>query len=850
VILLPLLAAQTWFFFWYRQDDFHLRDIAAAPLLVGEEAEEVRRISDLTDRERYPDNDRLVLLRRAWQRVGDDKQVDRLTTLMAARSPNNVDLQVALMDVHVRNRDLQQAKAVYHHITRLFGYRFLAEIQKRELLVAVARCGANSGDFGTASDYFARALKLGPQDRTLRREYAGILLQNSRPQEALSLYGAQDEERSAADHFLIASAHAQLNRFGEAERECRLALLEAPAAIPPTLLLAETLRAAGRRQEALALYDRVAAIEPRNERLQTGLAFDAVGEGEYARALDLFRPLLAGDSKRPELVSGFIDAAAGADRFSKADRDLVLRLYEQIDRTDQRNGVVLDRLAWALQKMGDYERSAALLQGLILDGGKHRQRRLNLAVCLGKLNREAEADAALALLGNDPDGVGVRVGMRLRKGDTATAEKICRDVLADFPEEPQTLNLLAVTLASAKKYQQAEKTLRELGRLRPDDLTPHVRLAEVSLWRGDYTTAVARYQQLLGDACDRPALWPGFADAAAGCKGRLTKDQKEAAIKIATVFKDRKDIGITSLTRLGYALVQAEAPPELTSALLERAFRNVPRDDVAARKELAGVLSAAGMMDQALQMYEGLPLTVEEQGRVVDVYVAAGEFDEAEQLGRKLCQSRPDDRELRLHLAEVLAWSRRYDKAVKVYQDMLTKTPDDSRVQAALARVHLWGRRYDKSLALYRGLLRAHPEQKNYYNGYIDAAASAAPLDPRVDGPIITRLVDWARRDCSEDVDILPRLAWVCQRVKDRPAAVALLQLACKAAPENDNLTLQLADLFYDMGRYSEAEKHYLVVARRTPLLPGEATQTGELVAANLQRIRLRSLLRTTMPSE
>src|SRR5262249_40847140 len=323
LILLPLLAAQTLVYFWYRQDDFHLRDIAAAPLLMRGEAEEVRRISDLTDGERYPDYDRLVLLRRAWQRVGDDKQADRLTTIMASRSPNNVDLQVALLDVHVKNRGLEQAKAVYQHITSLFGYRFLSEIRKGELLAAVARCGAHSGDFGTASDYFAQALKQDPQDRTLRREYAGILLQDGRPQEAVSLYEVADE-RSAADRFLIASAHAQLNRYVEAERECRLALQETPEAIPVRLLLAATLRAAARRQEAIALYSRVAAIDPLNERLRRGLAFDAVGEGDYSRALDLFRSLLAKDSKRPELVRGFIDAAAGADRFAKADRDLIL----------------------------------------------------------------------------------------------------------------------------------------------------------------------------------------------------------------------------------------------------------------------------------------------------------------------------------------------------------------------------------------------------------------------------------------------------------------------------------------------------------------------------------------------
>jgi hypothetical protein len=125
----------------------------------------------------------------------------------------------------------------------------------------------------------------------------------------------------------------------------------------------------------------------------------------------------------------------------------------------------------------------------------------------------------------------------------------------------------------------------------------------------------------------------------------------------------------------------------------------------------------------------------------------------------------------------------------------------------------------------------AHPEQTNYYKGYIDAAASATRLDARLDGPIITRLVDWARRECSEDVKILPRLAWVCKRVKNRPAALTLLQLACKAAPDNDSLSLQLADLFYDMGRYGEAETQYLLVARRTQQPRGEAKEAGNVNA-------------------
>jgi tetratricopeptide (TPR) repeat protein len=319
---------------------------------------------------------------------------------------------------------------------------------------------------------------------------------------------------------------------------------------------------------------------------------------------------------------------------------------------------------------------------------------------------------------------------------------------------------------------------------KPADSRVQAALALVNLWARRYDKSLSLYREVLRAHPELKNYYKGYINAAASAS-RLDA-RVDGPIITRLVDWARRDCSedVEILPRLAWVCQRVENGPAAV-ALLQLACKAAPEND-----------------NLTLQL--------------ADVYVAFGEYDEAEQLARKLCQSRPNNRELRFHLAEVLAWSRRYDKAVQVYQEMLKQKPADSRVQTALALVNLWARRYDKSLSLYREVLLAHPELKNYYKGYIDAAASASRLDARVDGPIITRLVDWARRDRSEDVEILPRLAWVCQRVKNRRAALALLQLACKAAPEDDNLTLQLADLFYDMGRYGEAEKQYLDVARRT----------------------------------
>src|SRR5262249_47537201 len=152
-----------------------------------------------------------------------------------------------------------------------------------------------------------RVLKMTPEDRVVRREYAGVLLRDNRPEVVLMLYG--DEERNGTERFLIATAYRQVGNDAAAENECRVALKENPNDVPVRLLLAETLRVAGRKDEANALFAEVARIDPDNETLRMRLAFDAVGGGNGPKALELFRPLLAKDIKRSDYARSFIDAA-------------------------------------------------------------------------------------------------------------------------------------------------------------------------------------------------------------------------------------------------------------------------------------------------------------------------------------------------------------------------------------------------------------------------------------------------------------------------------------------------------------------------------------------------------------
>ncbi len=810
-LLLPLLVGQVFAFSFFCSDDIRLRDIALEQTVRAGEKDELLKITDETDAMKHPSTDRLVLLRQAWKRLGDDAQVDRLTEKLGERDPNNIELQIALFDTHVKNRQIDKMLDVHEHVTGLLDYRFQPVVRQRSMLLVAARACVHAGRYAVAARYFDAALDMAKEDGTVRKEYAGVLLREGRADEVIAMYGA--EVKSPPEHFLVAAAHRMKNNYEAAERECQLALKEQPEYVPARLLLADTLRASGRIKESKEAYKRVAAVDPFNELLQMRVAYDTLEGSNYLKALGLLRPLVSADVRRADLVHAFIDAAAGVETMPKEDRALLVRIYDTVDRGDKDNRVFVDRLSWVLQRVGEYERSASLLKLLIGENGKNRNYRLRYANCLFALDRPAEARAALTPLGNDPEALRLIAGVSLNKGDTAEAEKACRAMLESKPDDPDTLNLLAVTLATRKKYKEADQVYTKLAGLRPKDQEVRERLAELSVWAQDYPTAVARYEGLLAGKLEQPRLWEGFVNAAAGCKGDLTDGQKELALKLAAAFQNSKDVGAANMTRLGYVLTRAKAPPAVVQSLLRAAAAKAPAEE-AVRKELAGVLASAGMSEESLKMYEGLKLTFEEQRQLIGVRLSARQYDVAEALTRKLLRERPDDMALQRYLGDVLAAGKRFDEAAGVYEKVLEAHPEDGRLRAGLAGVYLGGKRYNEALALYRKVLEVDPGATKHYLGYIDAAASARALNPGEDGPVVGRLVRWARQEGGDKPVVLKRLTWVCQRLKNREAAVSLIRLSMKLDPKDSKLLFELADTLYEMGRFKEAESHYLLATR------------------------------------
>jgi tetratricopeptide (TPR) repeat protein len=99
------------------------------------------------------------------------------------------------------------------------------------------------------------------------------------------------------------------------------------------------------------------------------------------------------------------------------------------------------------------------------------------------------------------------------------------------------------------------------------------------------------------------------------------------------------------------------------------------------------------------------PRVVEADGLLAD----AKGFPRAAELYRAALAEGPEDREVRLRLARVLAWSQRYDESLAEY-DALVRTPDPpAELLLERAEVLSWAGRNDEAIAGFEAVLARDP---------------------------------------------------------------------------------------------------------------------------------------------
>jgi cellulose synthase/poly-beta-1,6-N-acetylglucosamine synthase-like glycosyltransferase/tetratricopeptide (TPR) repeat protein len=802
-VLLPLTFG---LFRLANRDELFLDRLAEAPLPLSREQE--HRLFNIYRQaifeSKYPSDDRLVLLESALLHANKRAEAAQVTRVLARRDLDNLSLQLAYAQAL---DDMGEHDAALKEYTILLKRLDAGQWPPKErdgVLLAAARTAVHAKQFEQAIPWFQEVLNGEPTDGVdIRNELAGVLLTANQPKEVISLLAPPPKDWEGA--MLLAKAHVLTRNYTAAETELRELLERRPGDLDASLLLMDTLARQGNLPAARELGS--ALIEKHTEsplaRIRTGQS--ALGVKRYLTALLLFQGLLEdgtvlGDSEA-EVQRGFIDAASGVPTAEQIDPAVLKKVIRAADGGWlAQDAVYLGRLAWVSQRLQNYDQAVNLLRRLLDLQPQSQELRKRYVGVLLAAGRAKDAARYLQGLEPTPEVHSLLLDVYLNEKNYNAIEQIAKDNLQVNPlNNAARLALIEVALATNNRA-RAKELLAEVRQVPPESPELRARLANLELWYGDGAAALAGFRSLLEKNPTRQEWQRGFVDAAALAPELTDADAKLVRTIAEQAVKESEDV--VFLSRLAWDLHRLEET-DLGEQVLDRALSLKPTDP-AARKDLAGVLGAAGRYKEALALYQGLPLNEEDRRRLASLYEGANDFAGAAAQYRLILEKQPGDRAILERLGQVLSWQKDFGAAATVYEQLAAKDPKNTAWLARVAELRLWSSDAAGALEAYTKLLDKDVQQPKLWTGFVDAAGQVPRLDA-AQAKLARRIGSEVAETPGKDPVFLSRLAWVLVKAGASADAEALLDQADALQPSDPAVRKELAGVFAAVGRYRRA---------------------------------------------
>jgi cellulose synthase/poly-beta-1,6-N-acetylglucosamine synthase-like glycosyltransferase/tetratricopeptide (TPR) repeat protein len=795
VVLLPVAFAL--FRLNYR-DEYFLDQVAAAPLPLSPEQD--YRLQDLVRRSiskgGYPSNDRLVLLESALLHADKRSEAVQVTRVLAKRDLDNLSLQLAYAQALDDMGEPADGLREYEKLLKRIAKGDFPADRRISVVLAAARTAVHAERPEQAIPWYREVLASEPVDEVaLRNELAGVLLGANHAKEAVALLADRPQDWDGS--VLLTKARLLVGDYVAAEKDARQLLERRPKNVDAGLLLLDAVARQGKLVAARELGDALIEDHPEPPAVRIRVGETALAVARYPAALLLFQGLLQDGASEPVVQRGFIDAAAGIQTIERIDPAMV----EQVARAAEggwlaKDAVYLGRLAWVCQRLRKYDQAVSLLRHVLdleSQSQEARQRYVGVLLVAGRAD-----DAVLYLQGLEStlEVRSMLIDVYLHEKNYDAIEKIAKANLHFNPLSLSArLSLIEVALAK-KDRARAQELLAEVRRFPPESPELRGRLANVYLWSGDHAAALAEYRSLLEQAPTRKEWWRGFVDAAATAPELTDVDARLILPVAEQSAKDGEDV--VFLSRLAWVLHRRKETA-LCQKLLDRALALKPAEP-AARKELAGVLGAAGRYKEALALYEGLPPDAGDRQRLASLYEAAGDFSGAAAQYRLILEKHPKDLQALDHLGQVLTWKKDFAAAATVYEQLVQDDPSYPGWLVHVAELKLWSGDAAGALTAYTRVLEKEPRQSKLWPGFIDAAG----LVPRLDAAQ-AKLARYVGREVldqqGKDPQFLSRLAWVLVKAGATADALAVLKQADALHPTDPAMRKELAGVFSVVGR-------------------------------------------------
>ena len=587
------------------------------------------------------------------------------------------------------------------------------------------------------------------------------------------------------------------------------------------LLMARAYERSGDGESAHKMLERARRSAPANPEVLRAVASYYRDTGQYEEAIRILEDVHAKDAGTlAELgysyaLAGNIHAAARdyGVAASRAPRDIEIQL----------------NAAQAMLNAGEFDKAATLLnQAATLNPEHYRvyalRGRLDAAQHRDE-NAIHEYEAALQHLPEGvPEGVLYPISLRVDlaqiyrdTGDAANAERVTKDAANAIstidvagPARPDFLRVRAATEVAAGNVDSAEKDLKEAIQLEPRNAVLLLNYANL-LWKTERKEDARKtYREAL-------AIDPSNAGAL-GSLGFLSREMgdSEAARAYFLEFAKKHPDDYAPFLALGDLYSENRQFPQAQESY-KQAFQRSPSNPLI----VSGAMNAALEAHHAVEAKEWLtraPEGVQQDPQVMREHerylTMTGNYAESADLGYRVIQKLPKDREAVDYLAYDLLFLKRLDEAMRMvdcFQPVLEG---------------------DRDLPLIAGYVHAG---HNEYQAAVDDFTRALEIDPTIAVGYMNRgyvyndmrLATKAEWDFRKALALNPQygearlgLAYALLQLRRSTAALKEAEIATRLLPDSESLHLVKAEGYRQRAMLARAEGEYRKALKLNPNAP------------------------------
>jgi tetratricopeptide (TPR) repeat protein len=295
------------------------------------------------------------------------------------------------------------------------------------------------------------------------------------------------------------------------------------------------------------------------------------------------------------------------------------------------------------------------------------------------------------------------------RGEFEHAEGLCRALLQKFPRDVNIVGMRGAVLTKLRRYEEAEKSLRQAIKLAPTFAKPHEDLGFVllELKRPREAADILRKAVRLDPQLEQGWLNLGKALAMLG----LGEEADEAFEKSFALNPER-----------GKLALAAEHHKEGRFDEAERIYREIIRanpKNVDAIRLLGRVALSAKRSDDAERLFErAVRLAPDFTGAMADLARLCKEqnrFDEAIEWCEKVIELEPENPQAWFQLAGSLAPAALTYRAIEAYGKALELSPKFPGARLGLGHVLKTVGRQEEAVEAYRECIRLRPDNGESY---------------------------------------------------------------------------------------------------------------------------------------